>query len=323
MPKPKRGKLKDIRTTEVSMVDRPASKLSFLFFKREGGQSVNLLKKKKKKKIKIEIESDGLVGGTTVVVNGEKLGKLRSFDFSFWGDDPKQQIHASYSKVAESEDGFSRTENFYLSKGVITMSKEMLKALQEYLGTEDIDFEKKVDEEEVQKALELITEHYKESFPQDLEDAVGVLAKCASGSYEAKEDKDLEKAGAKFSKDVIKKLQTIIAAVKALEGMLPKMDGTTQKGDNTDEAGELAKQLAEVKNAIAELSKASEKKDDDATKSEEITELTKTLKGISERLEAMEKATAAKKSIEGQDDDDDNEPKGAGKDGKVLWPSLA
>lgn len=204
----KRGKLKDIKVNEVSMVDKPANKLPFLFFKQENATQTPFMKAKKK--IKIEIESNGLVGGTKVSINGDDLGKLRSFDFSFYGDDPKSQIHASYSKVAESEDGFSRTETYYLSKGETVMNKEMLKALQAYLGTEEIDFEKKVDEDVVQKALELITEHYKESFPQDLEDAVGVLAKCASGGYQVKEDKGLEKSGAKFSKDVVKKWKSVV-----------------------------------------------------------------------------------------------------------------
>lgn len=318
MPKPKRGKLRDIKTNEVSVVDKPANKLPFVFFKREDGQGVDLLKKKKK--IKIEIESDGLVGGTTVVVNGEKLGKLRSFDFSFWGDDPKQQIHASYSKVAESDDGFSRTENFYLSKGEIVMSKEMLKALQEYLGTEEIDFEKKVDEEKIQETIELITKHYKESFPQDLEDAVGILAKRAASSYEVEKKEDLEKAGAKFSKDVVKKLQAIITAVKALEGMLPEMKQSTEKAESgkSEETAELAKQITELKEAIAKLDP--DKKDDNGKT--DIAELTKSLKDVSERLKTMEKSTDKSKRLDDQDDDDKSVAKGAGENGEVLWKSL-
>lgn len=318
----KRGRLKDIRTVEVSVVDKPANKLSFVFFKREDGQDVDLLEKKKK--IKIEIESNGTVGGTKITVNGDDLGKLRSFDFGFYSQDPKSPVTASYSKVTESVEGFSRTETYYLSKGEIVMDKEMLKALQEYFGTENIDFEKKIDGEEVQKAIELIAEHYKESFPEDLEKAVGVLVKCASGGYQVKEGKSLEKAGAKFSKDVVKKLHAIIAAVKALEGMLPKMSESTQKADDggSEEVAELVKQVAELKEAIVKLDPGKKGKDDKA--GSEITELTKTLEKIAKRVEAMEKTTD--KSTRLEDDDDDKNTKlkkGAGKDGEVLWPSLA
>jgi len=310
----KRGKLKDIKTTEVSMVDKPANKLPFLFFKQEDGQGINLLSKKKK--IKIEIESNGLVGGTKVSVNGEALGKLRSFDFSFWGDDPKQTIHASYSKVAESEDGFSRTETYYLSKGEIVMTKEMLKALQKYLDTEDIDFEKKVEPETIQEALTLITEHYKESFPEDLKKAVGVLAKCASGGYQVKEKEDLEKAGAKFSKDVIKKLQAVITAVEALKSMMPDLKTEKADGGESEEVAELTKKLGELKEAIAKLNP--EKKDDAESGTDKLTEAVATL---TKQVKALEEGGATKKSIDDQENEDD-ELAGAGKDGEQLWPTL-
>jgi len=306
-------KLKDIKLHEISYVDRPANKKQFVFFKREGEVVDSLTKKKK---IKIEIESNGLVGGTKVKVNGEALGKLRSFDFSFWGDDPKGAIHASYSKVSQSVDGFSRTETYYLSKGEIVMDPKTLELLKAYLGEDDIDVEKKVEEEVLQEALELITKHYKESFPGDLEKAVGVLAINACCS----EVKVVEKAGAKFSKDAIKKLKAIIAAVEALKSILPDMKESTEKaeGSESEEMAALTKQLAELKEAVAKLD-GTEKKGDEKSG---VAELTKTLKEVSERVGAMEKVTAKKKSIDGQDDDDDDEPKGAGEDGKVLWKSL-
>lgn len=312
-----RGKLKDIKIHEISLVDLPANKLPFLFFKREGAKESQFVKAKKK--VTIAIESNGLVGGTKVSVNGEDLGKLRNFDFSFYGDDPKQSIHASYSKVTESEDGFNRTDTYYLSKGEIAMNKKTLKALQTYLGTEDIDFEKKVGEEDIEKALTLISEHYKESFPEDLENAVGVIAKCAANSYEMeKDDKDVKKAGAKFSKDVLKKLKAVLAAVEALKGILPDMKESTEKSDSSsEEIEELVKQMAEIKDAIEKLD-SGKKKDDKSS----VAELTKSLKEISDRLKTVEGDGATKKSITGDDNDDDNEQKGAGEDGKHLWPTI-
>ena len=314
----KRGnKLRDIKLNEISLVDMPANKRPFLFFKRKGAHESQFVKAKKK--ITIAIESNGLVGGTKVSVNGEDLGKLRSFDFSFYGEDPKQLIHASYSKVAASEDGFSRTETYYLSKGEITMDSKTLKALQTYMGTEDIDFEKKVGEEEIEKALTLISEHYKETFPEDLENAVGVIAKCAASSYEKKDDdKDVEKAGAKFSADARKKIKAVITS---LEAMLPGASESKEKSDSgSDKLAEVVKQVAELKEALAKKLDPGKKDDDKSI----VAELTKSLKEISDRLNAVEGDDATKKSIDGDgnDDDDDDEQKGAGEKGKKLWPTV-
>lgn len=200
---------------------------------------------------------------------------------------------------------------FYKQKGTI-MDEKTLKALQKYLGTEDIDFEKKVDEEEIQKAVTLITEHYKESFPEDLENAVGVIAKCAANSYAVKDNKDVEKAGARLSKDMIKKLQAII---EALKGLMPtdNQSSETKKSD-TSEGSELSKQLTMLTEAIAKLSP--EKKDNDKSGT---AELTKKLQEVAESVKALEKGGAVKKSISG---DDDNDISKSSNDSTTQWPSL-
>lgn len=301
MAKPKRGSMKDIHIDEISLVDLPANKQPFLFFKQKGSQQIESVNKATK--IEIGIVSDGTVGGTKVSVNDDDLENLRSFDFSFYGDDPKATVHASYSKVTDDVDGFSRTETYFLSKGEI-MSKELLKKLQEFLGTDEIDFEKKIDEKEVLKALTLITKEYQETFPEDLENAVGVIAKCAARSY----NKDVEKAGAKFSKDVIAKLKAIIAAVEAL---LPsESKESKEKSETNEEPSELAKQVAELTEAVANLNP--EKKDNDKVGA---AELKKALKEISERVQAMETDGVEKKSITG------DETKEKGTD-EVRWPSF-
>ena len=310
MAKPKN--LRDINIREVSLVDLPANKQSFVFFKRQDGAGKTQFTKAKKK-ITIEIESDGTVKATKITINGDELGKLKSFEFGFYNDDPKATIHASYTKTTESVDGFSRTETFYLTKGMI-MDKKTLKALQKYLGTEDIDFEKKVDEEEIQKAITLISEHYQDSFPEDLVNAVGVIAKRAANSYAVE---DVEKTGAKFSKDVLKKLKAVLAAVEALKSILPA-DTATEKNKTSEETDELAKQVKELTETVAKLDP--DKKENKGKS--DVTELTKTLKDVSERLKTMEKDGATKKSITDQEENDNDAPKGAGKDGKILWKSF-
>ena len=322
MPKPKQhGNLKDIKIDEVSMVDLPANKIPFLFFKRDGAGKTQLTKAKKK--ITIEIESDGTVNGTKITINGDKLGKLKSFEFGFYNDDPKATIHASYTKTTESVDGFSRTETYYLTKGVL-MTKEMLKTLKEYFGTDDVDFEKKVDEDTVENALALIAKEYKASFPQDLVKAVGIIAKCAAGSFDKEED--VEKAGAKFSKDVVKKLQAVIAAVEAMKAIMSTTEPTQKAADGeSKEMVELTKQLTELKQVIA--GSGSEKKNEDKS---EIAKLTEVVEKVVSRVETMEKVTDKRKGIVDQDDDDDDDDddkgkqlgKGAGEKGKTLWPSI-
>jgi flagellin-like hook-associated protein FlgL len=310
----KHGKLKDMKIKEVSLVDLPANKSPFLFFKRDGDPVGPI--NKQKKKIKIEIESDSTVGGTSVAVNGKKLGKLKSFDFGFYGGDPKAMVHASYTKASDGGDGFTRTETYYLTKGESTMKDETLKALKKYLGTDEVDFEKAVNEDELVKALELISAEYKDSFPEDLEKAVALIAKCAVQPVPCptcSEDDDVKKAGAKFSKDVLRKLKAVLDAVESLKGILPS-DESKQKSTGGDDAiDELTKQLSDLKSTLG----AAENKAEKATTSE----LAKTLKEVSDRLKALETNGVTRKSIEG-DDGEEGGQRGAGENGKPLWPTL-
>lgn len=312
MAKRKPKNLKDIKVNEVSFVDSPANKLPFLFFKNKSSNQINELGKQKK--IKVGIESDGTAKGTTVTLNGKKLNELRSFDFSFYGNSPNDNVHCSYSEVVESENGFKRAETFFLSKGDM-MKKELLKALQDYEGKEDIDFEKKVNEEEVEKAISLISEHYKESFPEDLEKAVGVLAKSAACSFEAaKEEKeDVAKAGAKFSSATAGKIRSIIDSLKAL---LPDAESTKKSESGNDDSA-LAKQVAELSEVLSKLEKP-QKSEEKESKNEDLA---KALKDISDRLNKLETDGAVKKSVDGQEDDDDSSSNDG--DNKHKWPSLS
>lgn len=299
--------LRDIKIKEVSLVDSPANKIPFLFFKnQDGARVVN-----KQKNPKIVIESDGSVDGTNISINGEALNRLKSFDFGFYeSNDPKASIHASYSIATESDSGFSRTENYYLSKGEMTMDK-ILKVLQAYLGTEEVDFEKRADEEEIAKAIELINEHYKEDFPEDLHEAIGTIAKRAAGSF------DVEKVGAKFSKDVLKKIRAIVRAMQELESMLPTSksqsndDNGVTKGADSTGLEDLTKKLADLEEVLKGVTEEPEKE-----KNEQM-ELTKAIQALSDRIKSLEDGGAVKKSIEDDGGSDDGNNK------KPLWPSLS
>ena len=196
------------------------------------------------------------------------------------------------------------------------MDSKVLKVLQKYLDTDEIDFEKKASDEEIQKALVLITEQYQESFPEDLENAIGLIAKCAAGRCDVEESHkdDLEKAGAKFSKDVLKKLQAVLAAVEALKTVLPEAGTSTQKSDG-NVSDEVAKQIAELGEAVSKLGKG--KKTDEESGAEELL---KSIKDLSERVKGVEESGAVKKSIADEDADEYDKSKEASKDGH--WPTL-
>lgn len=313
-------KLKDIETTEVSFVDAPAIKRKFLFFKQD------------KKKMKIEIESDGTIGGTDILIDGEKVENLRDFSFSLYppieGNVKSAIVNCSYSKVVDTKDGFKRSETFYLAKGDKSMNEEFIKLLKEYFG-EDVkmDFEKA--EELSDKAVDAIKEalklvnKYKGDFPDDLKKAVGTLAKYASAGYgypEKKEKKDdIEKTGAKFSKDTLERIKKAIEALEALKALLPELKEQTQK---SDVKSELDKSIEKLSKSIEELEMKAETKDDkeepEKKEDEGKEEIAKKIDDLLKRFENIEKKVGVRKSVEGQDADVDADTK---KD--KLWPSIS
>ncbi len=310
--------LKDIVLGEVSLVDKAANNLKFLFFKaaEDATDKKSTSSKKLKKKINIVIDSDGTIGGTKISLNEEEIENLRDFNFSFWSnDDDSRAVSCSYSKVVETDDGFSRSETFYLAKGESEMNKDVEKLLKEYFGEDsEVDFEKAAEDTDLVEALGTINE-YKKEFPDDLQSAIGVIAKQA-GLYtpekkvEKKDDdtednddddkKKLKKSGAKLSKDTLKKLTDAVAALKSI---LPAITEKTEKSDKS----EVAKTLEEITKSIERLEKGKE----DASKDE----ITKLLAKLAKRLETVEKGTGISKRIEDQDNDDDDN-----KDTK--WPSF-
>jgi len=189
------------------------------------------------------------------------------------------------------------------------MDSKTKEQLESYFGEDEkIDFEKAEESDVITKSLETINE-YREDFPDDLKKAVGVIAKQAgmyvppaaeSSNKNGKED--IEKAGAKFSKETLTKLRVVMEAIRALETVLPK---ESEKSDNSEDV---------LKAEVEKLNKSIEQLEEKGNK-ESKDELTKTLKDLTIRLAAVEKGTGIKKGIEGQDDDDDSSDK--------KWPSFS
>lgn len=317
----KSRKMKDIHLREISLVDKPANLRPFLLWKQDGKPSDGSLLKAKKK-INIEIVSDGTVGGTDIVINGDKVEKMQSFNFSFWkGEDAKSRVSASYTTLVENVDGFQRTETYYLSKGDVQMDKRLQELLKSFLGDgfEKADFELNELNEativELEKALTTIN-GYKDDFPADLVAAVSLLAVPASQGY--KQLESVEKAGAKLSKDTTNKIRALVAAAKSLEGMLPKADG-----DDTEKSDENSSELQKTVEKLAESVLAITGKLEEKEASDEIKKVGDAVAKIADRIKSLEKQPAStKKSLGDAGGDDTNVAKGAGPNGEVLWKSL-
>lgn len=315
-------KLRNIHTKEVSLVERPASEVPFLFFKQKGKSNKD--SSSKKTKLIIGIESNGTAKGTKVTINGDVMKSLRDFSFSFWGgmsDDKDTPVSCSYSKVVEATDGFKRTESFYLSKGEFEVD-ELKELVRKYIGDDDLTFEKSTDEEVMEaltSSIKTIT-GYKEDFPEDLEKAIGIIAKQmvsatapvkkeeGEAETKPKEGEDEGEGGGEEegeNKEEIEKIKRIRALVKELDGLLPKK-----------EARKLADVEKSIQKTIAGLTKAVE--DMKKSNPKESEELKKSLDSINKRLKTVEETAGVKKSVDGQE-----EESGGGEDGEKKWPSLS
>jgi len=364
--------LKNIEPSEISFTDLPATRKKFLFFKRDMQELFDkyqdssdiqkrkfLIVKKDDKKISISIESDGTIKETKIILNGEEIKNLQDFHFSFYkprgGEDKVlagSPISCSYSKITETEDGFKHSDTFYLSKSEMEvngmdMNKELKDLLDSYFdeevsfAPEEFELEKAELSDKalnaIKGALKLI-DKYKKDFPDDLKDAVGILAKYASYGYgypakkkeevkkeedKKEEDKNVEKSGKALSKDTVGKVKSVIKAfnelqnvVKALNDLLPEGDQIKLKKSDATEGKDADKEFKNALDEVSDIAKRLEKKLEE--KDQTIEKLGKDLeekdKGISElskRLETLEKDKGIKKTIEGQDDggDDENKPK--------------
>ncbi|MBA7527669.1 hypothetical protein ES705_19847 [subsurface metagenome] len=329
--------LKDIEPNEVSFTDLPATKKRFLFFKRDmqrlfekyqdspDTHKRKFIIEKKNKKINISIESDGTIKGSKIIVNGEEIKNLQDFHFSFYkprGGEGKEiagisPISCSYSKITETEDGFKHSDTFYLSKSemeVNMMDKDLKELLDSYFG-EEVSF----DTEEFEKAelsdkalnalkgaLNLVNK-YKADFPDDLKKAVGVLAKYASYGYgypaKKKEEEDINKSGKTLSKDTVGKVKNVVkvfnelqSVIKALNELLPEEDQKKLKKSDATEGKDADEEFKDALDEVTNIAKKLEGK---------LEEKDQTIEKLNKRLETVEKEKGIKKSIDGQDDDDE------------------
>lgn len=196
--------------------------------------------------------------------------------------------------------------------------KELRKLFEDYFGDgfEKEEFEKfeKVELKaeilkEMKDAMGLVNK-YQDDLPSELKEAVGILAKYASYGYGTTEkrgddfekalEKALEKSGAKLSKSTIEQV------TKAIE-ILSKMIGLELKKKTDAEI--IKEEIESLKKAIEDVGKEKEKTG--------IEKLTETIDALQKRLKTVEKNKGVKKSLDGDDGDEDSD-NGSESD----WPSF-
>lgn len=195
----------------------------------------------------------------------------------------------------------------------------------------------------IKGALKLISK-YKADFPDDLKGAVGVLAKYASYGYgypakkkaevkkeedKKEEDKDIEKSGKALSKDTVGKIKNVVKAInslnsvlKALNDLLPEEDREKLEKSAVVEGKDADKEFKNALDGVSDIAKKLEKKLEEKDQTieklgKDLEEKDKGMTKLSKRLETLEKEKGIKKTIEGQDDDGDDENKP-----KKKWSSF-
>ena len=317
------GHLKEIDIGELSLTKGlGANKKKYAFIKNDKPIDPKCIVKIIKADLAITIKSDGTAKGTKIRVNGRKIEGLKDFTFSLYDygeekieagfgpgavstTEDKGYINCSYTLKGKERNGFKVSNTYYLMKSDMEVKEEMVtsEVLKQYFG-KDVEL-KKEDAEAIEKSLEIINE-YKESFPEELKDSVGVIMKTAlleaePKSSEESEDEPEEKTdvgeeeseeeeeegGDKITKLSDDKISKIVKkVVKELES---KKSG--KKVEKKEVVGkEVEKKLKEMKETIA-------KKDGEVEK-------------LEERLEKVEKVKGIKKSIDGQEEGEGEVKKG-------------
>ena len=302
----KSRKMKDITLQEISLVDLPANKRSFLLFKARG-------------------EGRG-AGGSAQVDGGTKYCVCPDCGYSDLHSKLGKGKSVPCAKIKCPECGTlmrgstSKVEKkINISNGDIIMDKRITKLLKQLFGDKEVKLEKsELNEDtivELEKALTTINE-YKEEFPKDLTAAVGLLAIHAGQGYE----QPVEKAGAKLSKDTVAKIKALIASAEALLPKEASDDDKTPAKKSDEDSSELQKTIEALSKTVSDITGKLEKKES----SDQLTQITEAIGKVSDRLKTLEgKPASTRKSI---DDDPTEKKTGVKKDseGRTIghWPSL-
>lgn len=313
------GHLKEIDIGELSFTKGlGANRKKYAFIKNDKSVDPKCIVKIIKADLAISIKSDGTAKGTKIRVNGRSIEGLKDFNFSLYDygeekiveefgpgsvstTEEKGYINCSYTLKGKERNGFKVSNTYYLMKSDMEVKEEMLSSelLKQYFG-EDVKLEKE-NAEAIEKSLEVINE-YKESFPEELKDSVGVIMKNALLEAETEDSKE-GKEELKKKVDVKKKESEKEKEDKITKVSVDKISKIVTKvveelvSDGSEETGEEGKEEKK-----GDVEKIVDKKMKDMK--ETITKKDDEMKELKTRLEKVENIKGIKKSIDGQDGDE-------------------
>ena len=113
-------RLSGIQVDEVSLVDKPANLIPFLFSKNLSADDLEAMEKQFKG-VKIELDIGTTQDETTIKLNGKVLKNLESI--SLWysptgGNDVSVAVEYTQSNKGDTVDGFASSRSYRLSKGI-------------------------------------------------------------------------------------------------------------------------------------------------------------------------------------------------------------
>lgn len=269
------GKLEEIETEEISLVDVPANKRKFLFTKADtdgsdstvpngiltcpncGHQEALIDFVKNASELCPECGANLLSSDTEIIFKRRHIM-----------DDTLLEL---FETLFEDDEDLTDEEVAQIEKAEKKLPKEALNALK--------------------GALTMLNK-YKAKFPDNVKEAINTLAKFATSGYgypakKKDEDDDVEKAGAKLSKDTVSKLKKIIGliekapeAIKLLKEMVPT------EAKKSEEI--LVDKLDQVIDAIGKLAETGEVEEEEDTDDDEGKKKKKTKKtGLEKQVEEL------------------------------------
>lgn len=286
MNEKKGGELRDINVKEVSIVDAPANRRKWLFFKSD----------LEKAKVNFSVECDGTLEGTKITINGKEMEDLKSFYFNYFKPEADEELYitpisCSYTVTGDAGDGFeSLTYNLTKAEGELKMDYVKLGAFVKALTGKDVTQEqfKKMDESTLEE-LNVLSQ-YEGQMPTDLKKAVGHFLKvdaeppAETPPEKPEESEDIPAESLQELKELRDKLDVLIAG---------------KKPEPEDATAEILEKMKGIAARIATLEKgdkpATEPKDDQDGQTSEMKQILELLEGIENRLGVVEKSSGIEK----------------------------
>jgi len=281
MAKRRIRRLRNIQVDEVSLVDKPANSLPFLFCKRvDDPEDVQ----KQFKSAKVEFETKGTPDDTVVKINGKEIENAKAL--SMWYEpigDSNIALGITYSvDGGEDKAGFKSLQTFRLTKNaeivdtvddedVLLASDEDMKQIEELLG----EGAPELIEECVAKAIVPHLETlgmYRDDMPPDLEEAMLSIVKAAVNTeLVGVEDKEQD-----VTEEEIEQEETETEEIPALdqdkliETLLPKLiEGVASALEARRKEEEESENTEETEAADEESEQGSGSEEDSARGDEE------------------------------------------------------